>query len=286
MTRFGGAYAQFLILDADSLMTGETLVRLAGAMERHPDVGLIQTLPIITGAATLFARVQQFAGRVYGPLIAHGIAWWHGAEGNYWGHNAMIRTRAFAEQAGLPELAGRKPFGGPIMSHDFVEAALMRRGGWAVHMVPGVRGSYEEVPPTLTDLAVRDRRWCQGNLQHLAVLPTRGLHRRQPAAPADRHRLLHHRAAVAAVHPHRHPDRGAGALRAAGLLPAGQVAVPAMAGDRSGARDVDVRRHDGAAAGAEAARLRRDPAAPARAARLRLPCVCSPASCSRRWSPG
>jgi membrane glycosyltransferase len=175
VTRFGGAYAQFLILDADSLMTGETLVRLAGAMEAHPDVGLIQTLPIITGATTLFARVQQFAGRVYGPLIAHGIAWWHGAEGNYWGHNAMIRTHAFAEQAGLPELAGRKPFGGPIMSHDFVEAALLRRGGWAVHMVPGVRGSYEEVPPTLTDLAVRDRRWCQGNLQHVVVLPTRGL---------------------------------------------------------------------------------------------------------------
>jgi membrane glycosyltransferase len=173
--RFGGAYQQFLILDADSLMTGESLVRVVGAMERHPDVGLIQTLPIITGATTLFARIQQFAGRVYGPLIAHGIAWWHGAEGNYWGHNALIRTRAFAEQAGLPELAGQKPFGGPIMSHDFVEAALMRRGGWAVHMVPGVRGSYEEVPPTLTDLAVRDRRWCQGNLQHAAVLATRGL---------------------------------------------------------------------------------------------------------------
>jgi membrane glycosyltransferase len=175
VTRFGAAYAQFLILDADSLMNGETLVRLAGAMQRHPDVGLIQTLPIITGATTLFARVQQFAGRVYGPLIAHGIAWWHGTEGNYWGHNAMIRTRAFAEQAGLPELRGRKPFGGPIMSHDFVEAALMRRGGWAVHMVPGVAGSYEEAPPTLTDLGVRDRRWCQGNLQHLAVLPARGL---------------------------------------------------------------------------------------------------------------
>ena len=175
VTRFGAAYAQFLILDADSLMSGETLVRLAGAMERHADVGLIQTLPIIVGAATLFARVQQFAGRIYGPLIAHGIAWWHGAEGNYWGHNAMIRTRAFAECAGLPELAGRKPFGGPIMSHDFVEAALLRRGGWAVHMVPGMPGSYEEVPPTLTDLAVRDRRWCQGNLQHLAVLPARRL---------------------------------------------------------------------------------------------------------------
>ncbi len=176
VTRWGGAYPSFLILDADSVMRGETLLRLVGAMETHPDVGIIQTLPIITGGATLFARMQQFAGRVYGPLIAHGIAWWHGAEGNYWGHNAMIRTRAFAEQAGLPELQGRKPFGGHILSHDFVEAALIRRAGWAVHMVPALAGSYEESPPDLTDLAVRDRRWCQGNLQHLAVLPARGLH--------------------------------------------------------------------------------------------------------------
>jgi len=156
-------------------MRGDTLVSLVRAMEAHEDVGLIQTLPIITGGTTLFARMQQFAGRVYGPVIAHGIAWWHGAEGNYWGHNALIRTRAFAEQAGLPELHGRKPFGGHIMSHDFIEAALMRRGGWAIHMMPGLEGSYEESPPSLIDLAVRDRRWCQGNLQHIAVLPARGL---------------------------------------------------------------------------------------------------------------
>ncbi|MGH6681193.1 MAG: glucans biosynthesis glucosyltransferase MdoH, partial [Bradyrhizobium sp.] len=104
-----------------------------------------------------------------------GIAGWHGAEGNYWGHNALIRTRAFAEQAGLPVLRGRSPFGGHIMSHDFVEAALIRRGGWSVHMVPGLRGSYESAPASLIDLAVRDRRWCQGNLQHAAVLPARGL---------------------------------------------------------------------------------------------------------------
>jgi membrane glycosyltransferase len=175
VTRFGGAYPHFLILDADSVMTGELLVRLVAAMECHPDVGLIQTLPVITGGTTLFARLQQFAGRVYGPLIAHGLAWWHGAEGNYWGHNALVRTRAFAEQAGLPELRGPKPFGGHIMSHDFVEAALIRRGGWAVHMVPGLAGSYEESPPSLIDLSVRDRRWCQGNLQHAAVLTARGL---------------------------------------------------------------------------------------------------------------
>jgi membrane glycosyltransferase len=176
VTRWGGAYPHFLILDADSVMEARTLLHLAAMMQAHPDIGLIQTLPIITGGTTVFARLQQFAGRVYGPLIAHGIAWWHGAEGNYWGHNAIIRTAAFAEQAGLPELRGRKPIGGHILSHDFVEAALMRRGGWAIHLVPALAGSYEEGPPSLTDVAIRDRRWCQGNLQHLGVLPARGLH--------------------------------------------------------------------------------------------------------------
>ncbi len=173
--RFGAGYPQMLVLDADSVMSGDTIVRMAAAMEANPGVGLVQTLPIIVNGSSLFARMQQFAGRVYGPMIAHGIAWWHGSESNYWGHNAIIRTRAFAEQAGLPHLAGRKPFGGHIMSHDFVEAALMRRGGWAIHMIPALSGSYEESPPSLTDLAIRDRRWCQGNLQHAAVLPARGL---------------------------------------------------------------------------------------------------------------
>lgn len=174
--RWGGDYPHFLILDADSLMTGDTIVRLAGAMERNPDVALVQTLPVIVNGNTLFARMQQFAGRVYGPVIAYGVAWWHGAESNYWGHNAMIRTRAFAEHAGLPALRGYTPFGGHILSHDFVEAALMRRGGWALHMEPSLLGSYEEGPPTLTDMLVRDRRWCQGNLQHGGVLTARGLH--------------------------------------------------------------------------------------------------------------
>ncbi|WP_417472225.1 glucans biosynthesis glucosyltransferase MdoH [Luteimonas mephitis] len=174
--RWGGAYPRFLILDADSLMTGDTIVRLAGAMEANDDVALIQTLPVIVNGSTLFARMQQFAGRVYGPVIAYGVAWWHGAESNYWGHNAMIRTRAFADCAGLPELRGVKPFAGTVLSHDFVEAALLRRGGWALHMVPSLGGSFEEGPPSLTDMLVRDRRWCQGNLQHGAVLTGKGLH--------------------------------------------------------------------------------------------------------------
>ncbi|HXO68019.1 MAG TPA: glucans biosynthesis glucosyltransferase MdoH [Bradyrhizobium sp.] len=173
--RFGAGYDHMIILDADSLMTGDTIVRLAEAMERLPAVALIQTLPVVVNARTLFARLQQFAGRLYGPPIAAGIAWWHASEGNYWGHNAIIRVAAFAQDAGLPELKGRKPFGGHILSHDFVEAALMRRGGWDIRMAPGLGGSFEECPPSLLDFAARDRRWCQGNLQHLAVLPARRL---------------------------------------------------------------------------------------------------------------
>ena len=175
VTRFGAGYESMIILDADSLMTGDTIVRLTAAMEADDSVGLIQTVPNIIGAATVFARLQQFAARIYGPVIAQGQAWWSGAEGNYWGHNAIIRTRAFAESAGLPHIEGGKPFGGHIMSHDFVEAALMRRAGWAIRMA-GFTGSYEETPPSLIDMAVRDRRWCQGNLQHSAVVSAKGLH--------------------------------------------------------------------------------------------------------------
>ena len=174
--RFGAAYDHMIVLDADSLMAGDTIVRLVHAMESNPAAGLIQTQPVIVNARSLFSRLQQFAGRAYGPIIAAGNAWWHGPESNYWGHNAIIRVRAFAEAAGLPQLRGRKPFGGHILSHDFVEAALMRRAGWAIYMAPGLGGSFEEVPPSILDFAARDRRWCQGNLQHIAVLPARGLH--------------------------------------------------------------------------------------------------------------
>lgn len=175
VTRFGFAYDHMIVLDADSYMTGEALVRLARAMAADPGAGIIQTLPLLRGRNTLFARLLQFAARIYGPVIAAGLAAWHGRDGNYYGHNAIIRVRAFAATAGLPELPGRQPFGGPILSHDFVEAALMRRAGWAVYMLPGLPGSYEESPPTLIDLARRDRRWAQGNLQHVAVLPAKGL---------------------------------------------------------------------------------------------------------------
>lgn len=175
VTRFGGAYEAMLVLDADSVMSGDCVVRATAALEADPGLGLVQTLPVIVGGRTPLARLQQFAGRLYGPLIARGLAWWHGPHSNYWGHNAVIRTRAFAESAGLPHLKGRKPFGGHVLSHDFIEAAFLLRAGWGVRMLPQLTGSYEEGPPSLSELIVRDRRWCQGNLQHLAILPARGL---------------------------------------------------------------------------------------------------------------
>jgi membrane glycosyltransferase len=175
VTRWGGAYDHMLVLDADSLMTGHAIVTLAAAMEADPDAGIIQSLPLIINRNTLFARVQQFAARIYGPVIAAGLAAWSGRDGNYWGHNAIIRTRAFADHCGMPDLTGRPPFGGHILSHDFVEAALILRAGWDVYMLPTLVGSYEESPPSLIDLSARDRRWCQGNLQHVRVLPAKGL---------------------------------------------------------------------------------------------------------------
>ena len=177
----GGAYDHMVVLDADSLMDARTLWRLTAAMERDPSLGLIQTAPTIIGRGTLFGRLEQFANTLYGPLAAWGVAWWSGTEGNYWGHNAILRVAAFAQASGLPHLKGKKPFGGHIMSHDFVEAAFLRRAGWGVRLAPAPLngdwgGSFEESPPTLIDHLIRDRRWCQGNLQHLGVLGARGLH--------------------------------------------------------------------------------------------------------------
>jgi membrane glycosyltransferase len=174
VSRWGGAYEHMVVLDADSLMTGDAIARLAVAMEADPDSGIIQTLPLIINRNTLFARVQQFAARIAGPVIAAGLSAWMARDGNYWGHNAIIRTGAFAAHCGLPDLRGRPPFGGHILSHDFVEAALIRRAGYAVYMLPTLGGSYEESPPSLIDLAARDRRWCQGNLQHLRIISAKG----------------------------------------------------------------------------------------------------------------
>ncbi len=173
--RWGARFDHMIVLDADSLIDARTLLRLAQTMQADPSLGILQTAPQLIGASTFFGRLQQFAACVYGPVITRGLAAWSGSTGNYWGHNAIIRVKAFAANCGLPELAGRKPFGGHVLSHDFVEAALMRRGGWKVCMATQLAGSWEESPPSLIDIAVRDRRWAQGNLQHLKIIGASGL---------------------------------------------------------------------------------------------------------------
>jgi membrane glycosyltransferase len=175
VTRWGGRYDHMIVLDADSLIDAPTLRHLVMAMQSDPDLGILQTAPQLIGGTTLFGRLQQFAACVYGPVITRGLAAWSGDSGNYWGHNAIIRMAAFAHYCGLPKLAGRKPFGGFVLSHDFVEAALMRRGGWKVSMATECGGSWEESPPSLIDIAIRDRRWAQGNLQHMKVIGSAGL---------------------------------------------------------------------------------------------------------------
>ena len=175
LRRWGDRYDQVVVLDADSVMAGQTIKTLSDRMDADPAIGLLQTMPMLVGGQTIFARLVQFAGRVYGPAIARGVAAWSGDSGNFWGHNAIFRVRAFASCCGLPTLPGKPPFGGAILSHDFVEAALLRRAGWKVRLDHDLRGSYEGCPPTLLDMAVRERRWAQGNLQHARLLGAKGL---------------------------------------------------------------------------------------------------------------
>lgn len=181
---WGADWQAFVTLDADSLMSARSIERLADEMAAAPELGLLQSVPRLLGANTVFARVQQFANNIYGGALAHGLDRWSGHEGNYWGHNAIIRTRAFAACAGLPQLRGAGALGGIIKSHDFVEAALLRRAGWSVRLLPDLPDSYEETPQTLIDYVLRDRRWCQGNLQHLRLLGSSGF------KPASRFHML------------------------------------------------------------------------------------------------
>jgi membrane glycosyltransferase len=175
LSTWGPRYRYFVVFDADSVMRGETLVDLVKLMEAHPQAGLVQTVPALVNAGSLFGRIQQFANRLYAPIFITGLNFWAQAFGNYWGHNAIIRTEPFMQHCDLPQLPGRKPFGGQILSHDFVEAALLLKANWEVWMAYDLEGSYEEAPQTMIENARRDRRWCQGNLQHFMVIWAKGL---------------------------------------------------------------------------------------------------------------
>ncbi|KTR97316.1 glucans biosynthesis glucosyltransferase MdoH [Pantoea dispersa] len=174
--RWGSNYSYMVVLDADSVMSGECLTGLVRMMEANPNAGIIQSSPKASGMDTLYARCQQFATRVYGPLFTAGLHFWQLGESHYWGHNAIIRVQPFIEHCALAPLPGEGSFAGSILSHDFVEAALMRRAGWGVWIAYDLPGSYEELPPNLLDELKRDRRWCHGNLMNFRLFLVKGMH--------------------------------------------------------------------------------------------------------------
>lgn len=173
--RWGKRHPFMVVLDADSLITGDALVRMVAAMEANPRVGLIQSPLYNVGLDTLYARGQQFVNRMYGPVFFAGLHYWWLGESQYWGHNVIIRTQAFMAHCHLPKLEYEGALGGEILSHDFVEAALLNRAGWETWLAYDLEGSFERPPPTLTDALKRDRRWCQGNLQHWLVIWSHGI---------------------------------------------------------------------------------------------------------------
>ncbi len=175
--RWGKDYRYMVVLDADSVMSGDCLSTLVKLMEAHPKAGIIQTATQSIGHATLHARSQQFASRMTGRLFTLGMQFWQLGESHYWGHNAILRVEPFMQHCALAPIEGKGGMSGGIMSHDFVEAALMRRAGFQVWLVSDLAGSYEQQPPDLLSELQRDRRWCQGNLQNFRLIAEPGLHR-------------------------------------------------------------------------------------------------------------
>ena len=174
--RWGKDYRYMVVLDADSVMSGDCLVAMVKLMEANPSAGIIQTATQAIGHVTLHARAQQFGSRVTGRLFTLGMQYWQMGESHYWGHNAIIRMAPFMQHCALAHIKGTGGMAGSIMSHDFVEAALMRRAGYHVWLVGDLVGSYEQQPPDLLAELQRDRRWCQGNLQNSRLIAEPGIH--------------------------------------------------------------------------------------------------------------
>ncbi|RTL70585.1 MAG: glucans biosynthesis glucosyltransferase MdoH [Hyphomicrobiales bacterium] len=174
--RWGADFTLMLPLDADSLMQGSQIVRLVSMMQAHPKIGILQSLVVGMPSQSAFARIFQFGMRHGMRSYTMGQAWWVGDCGPFWGHNALVRIKPFVEECELPMLPGKPPLGGHVLSHDQVEATLMRRAGYEVRVLPEERGSWEENPPTMLDFAQRDVRWCQGNMQYTKLLDLPGLY--------------------------------------------------------------------------------------------------------------
>jgi membrane glycosyltransferase len=172
--RTHGSYDFMVVLDADSLMSASAILRLVRALQANPTLGILQTLVVGQPAESAFARIFQFGMRHGMRTHTVGIAWWQGPSGPYWGHNAIIRLDPFVAHCRLPTLPGRPPLGGAVLSHDQVEAALMRAAGYDVRVIADEFESWEENPPSLPAFIVRDLRWCQGNMQYLKLVGRRG----------------------------------------------------------------------------------------------------------------
>jgi membrane glycosyltransferase len=175
MDRWGRSHDFALVLDADSFMAADQILRMVRIAQHDPRLGILQSLTVGLPSTSPLARFFQFGMRLGMRSYTMGSAWWHADCGPYWGHNAILRTAAFAEHCHLPKLPGKPPLGGDIMSHDQVEAVLMRKGGFDVRVVPIEGGSYEENPPTLIEFIRRDMRWCLGNTQYWKLLDMPGI---------------------------------------------------------------------------------------------------------------
>ena len=171
----GRGYDLYLPLDSDSLMSGAAILRMVRIMQAYPRLGILQSLVVGSPATSGFARIFQFGMRHGMRSYSMGAAWWQGDCGPYWGHNALIRVWPFRRHCRLPVLPGKPPLGGHILSHDQVEAVLMRRAGYEVRAIPVEGESWEDNPPTLMDFTKRDLRWCQGNMQYWRLLGLKGL---------------------------------------------------------------------------------------------------------------
>lgn len=176
LASYGSGFEYMVVKDADSRMTADCVKQLIWQLESRPRTGLLQAAISLLPGRTRFGRYQRISSRFLGRAFGRGFAAWSGKAGNYWGHNAIMRVAAFRSAAALPRLSGPAPFGGDVLSHDFVEAAWMRRAGWDIELAPDIRGSAEDAPQTLGEFFRRDRRWCQGNLQHLRVMTSPALH--------------------------------------------------------------------------------------------------------------
>jgi membrane glycosyltransferase len=160
-----------LILDADSVMTPEAVVRLAIAMRDDPALGIIQHLTVGLPAASAFPRLFQFGMRAGMRTWATALSWWQGDECVYWGHNAMLRIAPFRAHCKLPLLPG----GAHILSHDQIEAAMLRAAGWGIRLLAEEDGSYEANPPALPEFVRRELRWMAGNFEYRHLLKMSGL---------------------------------------------------------------------------------------------------------------